>query len=246
MRTEIEWFGQSTFKIHIDKQVVLMDPWFNSNPVAPLKASEVGKVDVITVSHGHVDHFGDTMEIMGNSTAKLVCTPDISWYVDLRGFPRASGRNLPLGHGGTINIDNVGITMVKAVHPSALYAEEWPVRRIYYPDGGAVGYVVTTADNVAIYHAGDTDIFMDMQLIGKRHDLDYALLPVGGRFTMDYKAAVDACDLLKPKAVIPIHYNTNPEITINIDDFVDLMSQRHPEIKVIVMKPGEKHCVREN
>ena len=246
MKTILEWFGQSTFKLRVGEQVVTIDPWFNGNPLSPVKTDAIGRVDIITVSHGHVDHFGDTMKIMAETDAKIVCTPDISWYLDLRGFTRASGRNLPLGHGGTITIGNVSITMVKAVHPSALYAEEWPVRRIYYPDGGAVGYVFTTSDGLSVYHAGDTDIFTDMQLIGKRHNLEYALLPIGGRFTMDYRAAVDACEFLRPKAVIPMHYNTFPEITLNENDFFDLMKKKHPDIKVIMMRPGESHCLREN
>ncbi len=243
MKTEIKALGHSAFEIIIGGENMLIDPWLNDNPVSPMKAKDFNKVNLIAATHGHFDHFGDSMEILRNTDAKCVCTTIVSWYLHLRGITKESGRNLALSQGGTITVGNIRVSMVNAVHTTALFADEWPLLREYFPDGGAVGYVVSSPGGPAIYHAGDTDIFMDMQLIGRKYRPAVAILPIGGRFTMDIESAVMACDLLKPKIVVPMHYNTNPFIQCNVDDFVRLMSQEHPDVRVEVMAPGQVFTV---
>jgi L-ascorbate metabolism protein UlaG (beta-lactamase superfamily) len=245
MKTEIKFFGQAAFEITVGEQNLLIDPWFNGNPFSPVEAKDFNKVDLIAVTHGHMDHFGQTMEIMRNTQAKIIGTTILSWYMELRGFTRKDQRNLSLGQGGTISEGNMRISMVNALHPTALFAEEWTQLKQYHLDGGAVGYVVRTPDNIAIYHAGDTDIFMDMQLIERRYHPDIAILPIGGRFTMDWEAAVIACEMLKPKVVIPMHYNTNPHIQCDVNLFVERMQQELPDIKVVVLNPGDTYCANE-
>lgn len=244
MKTDIKWYGHSAFEITVGEQNILLDPWLNDNPFSPVKAKDLKKVDLIAVSHGHTDHFGDTFEIMRNTKAQLICTTVISWYMQLRGFRREDKRNLALAHGGTITEGNIRVSMVSAFHPCALFAEEWPQLRQYSEDGGAVGYVIRTPDENSIYFAGDTDIFMDMQLIERRYHPNVAILPIGGRFTMDWESAIIACEMLKPKVVIPMHYNTNPAIKCNVNQFIAKLDEKMPEIKVIVMKPGEVYNIQ--
>ena len=239
METIIKWLGHSAFEIIVGGQNILLDPWLNHNELSERKAKDFKKVDLIAVSHGHVDHFGDTMEIMRNTEAKLICTPIISWYIDLRGIYKTSGRNIALAHGGTVTLGNMRISMVNALHPTALFADEWPLLKQYSQDGGAVGYVIRTPDDHSIYFAGDTDIFMDMQLIEKKYHPDVAILPIGGRFTMDCESAIMAVDMLKPKYLIPMHYNTHAEIPVDVDKFVKDMKEAHPDVSVIIPNPGE-------
>ncbi|MFZ7134249.1 MAG: metal-dependent hydrolase [Eubacteriales bacterium] len=246
MKTEIKFYGQAAFEITVGEQNLFIDPWLTGNPFSPIEAKELSKVDLIAVTHGHMDHFGQTMEIMRNTQAKIICTTILSWYMELRGFGKEDQRNLSMGQGGTITEGNMRISMVNAIHPTALFAEEWPQLRQYSDDGGAVGYVIRTPDDISIYHAGDTDIFMDMQLIECRYHPDIALLPIGGRFTMDWESAVIACKMLKPKMVIPMHYNTNPFIKCDVNLFIERMKEELPDIKVVVLKPGDTYCAKED
>jgi len=239
METIIRWHGHSTFEIIVGGQNIILDPWLNDNPKSDIKVKDLKKVDLLAVSHGHVDHFGDTMEILRNTDAKLISTPVISWYVQLRGITRESGRNIALAQGGTYKDGNMRVSMVNAVHPSALFGDEWPVLKQYYPDGGAVGYVVRTPDDHSIYFAGDTDVFMDMQLIEKIYHPDVAILPIGGSFTMDVETVMLAIEMLKPKYLIPAHFNTHPGVAIDFDAFLKSMEEKYPQVKVIVTEPGE-------
>lgn len=246
MKTTIKWYGHSVFEITVGEQNIIFDPWFNANPKTEVKAADLKKVDYLAVSHGHSDHFGDTMEIMRNTEAKLICPTIVSHYMNLRGFTGASGRNISMNQGGTYTDGNLRVSMVNAIHTSALFADEWPLRKEYYDDGGAVGYVVRTPDGHSIYFAGDTDIFSDMQFIEKRFHPDVAILPIGGRFTMDCEAAIMAVDMLKPKMLIPMHYNTHGGILVDIDKFVEDMKAAHPDVKVVVMEPGETFVLEED
>ncbi len=247
MKTDIKFFGQAAFEITVGDQNILIDPWLTGNPFSPIDAKDLKKVDLIAVTHGHMDHFGQSMEILrDHPNAKIICTTILSWYMELRGFAKEEQRNVSMGQGGTVTEGNIRVSMVNAIHPTALFAEEWKLQKQYFDDGGAVGYVIRTPDDISIYHAGDTDIFMDMQLIERRFHPDIALLPIGGRFTMDAEAAIIACEMLKPKVVIPMHYNTNPFILCDVDDFVARMNEELPDIKVVVLNPGETYCAKEN
>ena len=246
MKTTIKWYGHSVFELTVGEQNLIFDPWFNANPVTDVKASDLKKVDMMAVSHGHSDHFGDAMEILRNTNAKLICSTMISHYINLRGFSPMDGRNVSMSQGGTVVEGNMRISMVDAVHTCALCGDEWPLLKQYFDDGGPVGYVVRTPDEHSIYFAGDTDIFTDMQFIEKRYHPDVAIIPIGGRFTMDCETAIMSMDLLKPKIVIPMHYNTHGGILVDIDKFVADTKAAHPEIKVLVMQPGETFVLEEN
>ena len=240
MRTVIKWFGHSAFEIVVGEQNLLLDPWLNNNPATNTKASDLKKVDLIAVSHGHSDHFGDTMEIMRNTNAKLLCTTIISWYIELRGFGKSTGRNISLAQGGTVEEGNMRISMVPAIHSSALFADEWPLLKEYSQDGNAVGYVIRTPDNHSIYFAGDTDIFAEMQFIQRKYKPDVAILPIGGRFTMDTESACMAVELLKPKYLIPMHYNTHAAIKVDIDAFKKRVENEFPGTEVVALNWGEE------
>ena len=246
METLIKWHGHSAFEITVDGQNLLLDPWFNDNPKSAMKAKDFTKVDLIAVSHGHSDHFGDTMELMRNTQAKCICSTMISHYLNLRGFPVPEGRNISMAQGGTVDMGNMRVSMVNAQHACALFADEWPQLKQYTFDGGAVGYVIRTNDDKhSIYFAGDTDVMMDMQLIERRYHPDVCILPIGGRFTMDVDSVMIALEMLKPKIMIPMHYNTHGGIPVDEEAFKKSMAEKFPEIKLVMMQPGETFVLEE-
>ena len=245
MKKTLKWFGQSAFEITIGDYVTFIDPWLNSNPQSHIKADELERVDLIVATHGHGDHLGDAFEIMRNTGSFLICSPEIGFYALSKGLKKAER----IAQGGTIKKGPLSITAVHAVHMSTITEEGWDLKPDYQrtalPDGNPMGYVLRTDDGVSIYHAGDTDIFMDMQFIESRYHPDVAILPVGGRFTMDWETAVEAAKLLKPKVVIPMHFNFTP-VSVIENQFVEKMNRELPNIEVAVLKPGESYTIKES
>jgi L-ascorbate metabolism protein UlaG (beta-lactamase superfamily) len=242
MSVTITWYGQATTTITFNERVLLIDPWFEGNPVAPISSDDLDHVDIVAITHGHFDHFGDCLKICEKFNAKLICTPEIAWYADGKGIPRGE-QALPLGFGGELSLDEFTIAMVPALHPSALYGEEWQTKKEFIPDGGPASYIITVNDKV-IYHAGDTALFSDMKLIADRYHPELGLVPIGGRFTMDTKDATSAIQFLGLDAVIPIHYNTNPDLKADPQDLTSRLKSKKINSEVIVLNPGESHVLK--
>ncbi len=238
MNLSIRWLGQAAMELHIDNQVVLIDPWLDGNPVCPIKTDDIGKADVIAITHGHFDHLGDAIKLAQKTQAKLISTPEIAWYADAKGIKRGE-QALTLAQGGGLVFEGFKIKMVPAIHSSALYGEEWWSEKKVTPDGGAVGYIVQLDNGITVYHAGDTSLFSDMKLLAERYQPDIFLLPVAGRYSMDVQDAATACQWFSPSVVIPMHYNTNNEQMIEIEDFVKAAAAKTPNTRVEVLQPGE-------
>jgi len=243
MSTEILWYGQATTIIKNEGKVLVIDPWFSGNPVCTLEPEELGQVDMVAVTHGHFDHFGDTLKICRLFNAKLISTPEIAWYADGKGIPRGK-QAIPMSLGGKLDLEKFTISMVPAVHSSALYGEEWETKRKFIPDGGSVGYIIKTPEGSVVYHAGDTALFLDLKLIADRFNPDLGLLPIGGRFTMDISDACCAIEWLKLEKVIPIHYNTYPEIAADPNELVHLLKEKNISAEVVVLKPGGNYFLK--
>ena len=88
------------------------------------------------------------------------------------------------------------------------------------------------------YHAGDTAVFKDMELIRELYHPELAMLPIGSHYVMSPAEAALACRLLKPRWVIPMHYGTFPVLTGTPAELIDRL-KGEPEITVIALKPGE-------
>jgi L-ascorbate metabolism protein UlaG (beta-lactamase superfamily) len=219
---KITWLGHACFVIE-GKKKVLIDPFLTGNPMATVKPGDLD-VDVILVTHGHLDHLGDSVEISKRCGSPIVAIYELSNVLAKKGC-ETIGMNI----GGTLNFEGVKITMVKAEHSADVVGEE------IVSGGKAVGFVIE--DDMTIYHAGDTDVFMDMVLIRELYSPNVALLPIGGFYTMDPKSALKAIELLKPEIVIPMHYNTFPPIRQNPEEFKEKAEELG--VKVIIPKPGE-------
>ncbi|AAB99165.1 conserved hypothetical protein [Methanocaldococcus jannaschii DSM 2661] len=212
----ITWYGHACFKV----DNVLIDP-FVPNPLCDLPYDEIMEgVEVIAVTHGHADHLGNAEELAKTYNVPVVTNHEISVYLSERGVC-AEGMNI----GGTIEINGAKLTMVKAEHSSDISPT--------ISGGVAAGFII----NDRVYHAGDTGLFGDMELIGEIYAPQIALLPIGGRYTMGIDEALVAIELIYPEIVIPMHYNTFPLIEVDVNEFVKKAEALG--VEVIVPKIGE-------
>jgi len=241
---ELQWFGQSAFKITTPGgKVIMIDPFITKNPKTPQELkdlSKLGKIDLILLTHGHGDHVGDSAELSKMSGAKVAMNADmghafaaLGWvpYDRLIRFNK-SGPIMPIG-------DEIRITMVHAEHSSTVVHTDPATQKItVLPGGEPIGYIIELENGFKIYHAGDTGVFSDMQFIGEYYKPDLALLPIGGHFTMDpTHAAYAVRNLLKTSRIMPMHYGTFPPLKGTPQELKQHLAGFTAE--VIVMQPGE-------
>jgi len=227
---ELTFLGHSAFQLASPEgTTILIDPWLTGNPQATLESDKVGTVDLILVTHGHGDHLGDTFEIAQRTKAHVVSMPEISRYLMAKGLDNTVGMN----KGGTYRFNEIDITMVQATHSSSAMEND----TIVYT-GEAAGFVVTLENGFSIYHAGDTGVCKDMEIIGDLYHPDLALLPIGSHYVMGPREAAYACRMIRSTYVVPMHYGTFPVLTGTPEAFMDEMASL-PAVSVIVMNPGD-------
>lgn len=219
---KIRWLGHSGFEIELVNKTLLIDPWLTGNPLAPIMASNVKKADIVCVTHDHGDHLGDAVEICKKTGATFVGIYELGVFAEENGVNDVVGINI----GGTVEVKGINITLVQAFHSSTR--------------GAPTGFVLK-AEGKTIYHAGDTGLFGDMRLIGEFHRPDVALIPIGDYYTMGPKEAAEAVKLIGPAVVIPIHYKTLPVLKPSAENFIKIVKEKVPEVKVVALKPGETY-----
>lgn len=226
---KVTWLGHAAFLLESPKgKQVLIDPWI-SNPKAP-KGVDLGKVDLILVTHGHSDHLGETVEIAKRTGATVACIFEISVYLSKQGLERVQGMN----KGGSFLFDGIRVSMVDATHSSGINTESGEI----YPGGEAAGFVVTFENGFRVYHMGDTGFTGSFGLIAEYYKPDLVLIPIGDLFTLGPKEAAFAVEILKPRWIIPMHYGTFPLLTGTPEAFREALSPAYRE-RLIVPQPGE-------
>jgi L-ascorbate metabolism protein UlaG (beta-lactamase superfamily) len=226
---KLTWLGHSTFLIETPNgKKLLIDPWVTNNPMTPADKKTFDKIDVMLCTHGHGDHIGDAVELAQKHDPLVVGMYEVCLWLQKKGVKRIA----PMNKGGSQTVSEVTVTMVHAGHSSAIEDDG----QILY-GGEPCGYVLEFANGVKIYHAGDTNVFGDMAIIRELYQPDLVLLPIGDLFTMGPKEAAYACRLLKPKAVIPMHFGTFPMLTGTPQDLGSRIKDLG--IELITPKPGE-------
>jgi L-ascorbate metabolism protein UlaG (beta-lactamase superfamily) len=235
-RTELTWYGQAAFVLRTPGGTVLaIDPWF-ANPMSPDKeaAQKLEKVDYVLVTHAHPDHVGDAVALAQRTGAKLVAQNDLgAALVKAAGFPEKQATGATMGNvGGVVELGDVTVTFVAAVHSSVLRQEGGNVAA-----GNPVGFVIRVKGGPTLYHTGDTDVTQEMRLIPERYGkVDYLLACIGGHSTMDPAGAALAASYVKARTVIPMHYGTNPLLTGTPKQLEGALKGK---AKVMVMEPGK-------
>jgi L-ascorbate metabolism protein UlaG (beta-lactamase superfamily) len=224
---EIRFLGHAAFEFTSNGTNVLADPFLTGNPKAAAKADDLNP-DVILLTHGHGDHYGDIVSIAKRSGAAVVAITEIAGELQEEGLEHVNNPNL----GGTVNFDWGWARLVPALHSSTTpKGTVSPAAGIVFELGGKV-----------VYHVGDTALFSDLELVGRRYPIDVALVPIGGHFTMDHEDAVEAVRLIAPRQVIPCHYGTFPPIETDPEVFkADVESSTASE--VVVLAPGETQAI---
>ncbi len=220
---KITYYGHSCFLIETATARLLIDPFLTGNPLAPLKASDV-RCDYVLITHGHEDHTGDALAVAKANDALIIANYEIAEYFGAQGA-KSHGMN----PGGSFRFPFGRVKLTYAQHSSSINAGLNPLYM-----GTACGIIIE-ADGKRVYHAGDTALFLDMQLIA-RGGLDLAIVPIGDNFTMGPEDALDALDFLKPALAVPVHYNTWAPIAQDADLFArDAAMRGH---KVNALPPG--------
>lgn len=233
-RPKFTYLGHATVRCDLPGgEVVLIDPWVMNNPACPEEAKRFDRLDAILITHAHSDHMGDAVELAKkHQPGHILASYEICTWLGSKGVKNCSGMNL----GGCQEILGLQVNMVRADHSSSLMDGG----QIVY-GGLAAGYVVKLPGGFTFYHAGDTALFSDMQLIGEIYRPELAFLPIGDLFTMDPKQATLACRYLGVRQVIPIHWGTFPALTGKPEDLEKDLGSAGTNCKVITLKPGESY-----
>lgn len=222
---KVSYHGHSVVKIETSGKVILIDPFITGNSLTDLKAEDV-KPDVIILTHGHNDHVGDTVELARRNRSLVIAIHELATLMNWQGVERVHGMSI----GGAFEFDFGKVKLTPAFHGNAYITDNKDIIYCGMPAG-----VLLMAEGKTIYHAGDTGLFSDMKLIGDRHPIDIAFLPIGDNFTMGPDDAAYAAKLLNAKVIVPIHYNTFPPIKQDPNRFLKLLENQSGKI----LQPGE-------
>jgi L-ascorbate metabolism protein UlaG (beta-lactamase superfamily) len=221
---DVRFLGHACFTLSDGDTTVLIDPFLTGNPKAAASADEVSATTLL-VTHGHLDHLGDTVAIAKRTGAPVVAITELAGELAEEGLEVVNA-NL----GGTATFDWGWVKLVPAWHTSTT-----PKGTVNTPAGLLINF-----QDTLVYHLGDTALFSDLQLVGKRRQIDVALMCIGGHFTMDRFDAVDAAEFVGARTVIPCHYDTFPPIETDAEAFkVEVESATSS--KVVVLGPGETY-----
>ena len=218
MAITLTFLGHAGFTVDDGSHKLAIDPFLTDNPVAKHKPEDI-ECSYIALTHGHPDHFGDTVTIAKANDAPVIAAFEICDYLGEHGCKTDPGNP-----GGRIETDFGWVSFTQAFHSSS-----YDGRYMGMPCG-----LVIHLGEVTVYHCGDTTIFSDMKLISEIYKPDIALIPIGDRFTMGPELATLAAQLIQPKVAIPIHYGTWPLLVPDASGF------KPKGVQVKVMEPGEE------
>ncbi|HUA06337.1 MAG TPA: metal-dependent hydrolase [Solirubrobacteraceae bacterium] len=221
---EVRFLGHACFELAGGDETVLIDPFLTGNPKAAISADDAAATTIL-LTHGHGDHYGDAVPIAKRTGATVVAITELAGEIGEEGVD-VRDPNM----GGTVKFDWGWVKIVPAWHTSTT-----PKGTVNTP----AGLLINFRDTI-VYHLGDTCVFSDLALVGKRNPIDIALMCIGGHYTMDRVDAVDAAELVGAKTVIPCHYNTFPPIETDAEAFKSDVESA-TQSNVVVLDPGQLH-----
>ncbi len=234
VRPKFTYLGHATVRCDLPGgEVVLIDPWVRGNPACPDELKTLDRLDAMLITHAHFDHIADAVSLAQQYKPEVVvgCF-EICHWLESKGVENTSAMNL----GGSQEVLGMKVTMVRADHSCGITDGD----QILY-GGTASGYVVRMADGFTFYHAGDTALFSDMQLIAELYRPELAFLPIGDLFTMDPMQAARACRFLEIQRVVPIHWGTFPLLTGTPEQLGQAIGDLGARCEVVTLAPGETH-----
>ncbi len=220
----LTFHGHACFDAAGDGKRIIIDPFLTGNPKADITADRLPKLDAILLSHGHGDHLGDAIPLAKKHRATIVATYELAQFCGQQGatvhamhiggshrFPFGTVKLVPAFHGGGVEGDDGSHT----TNPCGL---------------------LLSLGGTTVYHAGDTGLTMEMQLLAGQ--VDVMCVPIGDNYTMGIPDAVRAVEFVRPRAVVPMHYNTWDVIAADPEQFRQLVADR---AEVLILNPGESH-----
>ncbi len=226
--TKVTWLGHATVLVQVPNGTnILIDPFIEHNPKYPRDYQLPEKIHYVLLTHGHLDHIADAAPIAKKHQATVVAMVELAGYMASLGVESTVGFNF----GGTVQLPGVGVTLVEAKHSSSI---EKDGMALYLGEAG--GLILTIADGPVLYHAGDTTVFRDMELIQELYAPDLAMLPIGGHYTMGPREAALAVKYLKPQEILPIHWGTFPALVGRPEQLAELVDGI---ATVAMVRPGE-------
>ena len=219
---KFNYYGHAAFLLDDGTHRVLVDPFLTGNPMASIAANEVD-CDFILLTHAHGDHLGDAPSIAARTGAAIVAIPEVISVCESQACDEIKSH--PMNLGGSLDLPFGKVRMTIAQHSAGVAG------------GIACGFVIYIGDKV-VYYSGDTALFSDMQLIGRKDAIDYAVLPIGDNYTMGLEDAAMAAQWLNASHVIPIHYDTWPVIAQEVNHYKEV-TEAMTRAKVNVVAPGE-------
>ena len=221
----ITWHGHGCFTLVTDEGTrILFDPFLTDNPKAEIKPEDIEELDYILVSHGHFDHFADCIPIAKRTGATVVSTFELVSFCSEQGVENGHGMNIGGGHRFPFG----RVKLTPALHTGSIAGDK---SGAYTTD--CCGFLLELKGGQRVYYSGDTALIKDMELLAG--SVDIALLPIGDNFTMDPVDAARAVGFIKPRVVIPVHYNTWDLIAQDPEDFRRAVGD---QAEVVVLEPG--------
>jgi L-ascorbate metabolism protein UlaG (beta-lactamase superfamily) len=230
--TELTWLGHAAFRLDTSGgKRVYVDPFLNGNPTCPASEVEPERCDLILLTHGHDDHVGDTVALAQRFGCPVVAVVELRGWLSTQGLPQNPAH--AANKGGTVEVNEVRITFTDANHSSSTF-DDASGSFVYL--GEPAGLVVEPNGGPKVYFAGDTNVFGDMQLIGRIYAPDVAVLPIGDHYTMGPREAAVAVELLGARRVLPCHYGTFPILTGTPDGLRELVPEG---VEILAPEPGQ-------